>query len=95
MPISESQVPEKSFLDTMKETKAEAEEKLPNNNFRDWYTSNSLANTFTPPLIKQEVQDAEPDQKFTPTAPSVPASSSNVIPSINSASWNVRDLYPT
>ncbi|KAK8908918.1 hypothetical protein QC760_003261 [Botrytis cinerea] len=35
MPISEPQVPEKSFRDTMKETKVEAEEKLPNNNFRD------------------------------------------------------------
>ncbi|KAM3158584.1 hypothetical protein ABEW05_000813 [Botrytis cinerea] len=75
MPISEPQVPEKSFRDTMKETKVEAEEKLPNNNF--------------------QVQDAEPDQNFTPTATSVPASSSNVIPPINSASWNVRDLDPT
>ncbi|KAM0319405.1 hypothetical protein ACHAO8_001201 [Botrytis cinerea] len=35
MPISEPQVPEKSFRDTMKETKVEAEEKLANNNFRD------------------------------------------------------------
>ncbi|KAM0158174.1 hypothetical protein ACHAPG_004272 [Botrytis cinerea] len=35
MSISEPQVPEKSFRDTMKETKVETEEKLPNNNFRD------------------------------------------------------------
>ncbi|TEY69548.1 hypothetical protein BOTCAL_0113g00100 [Botryotinia calthae] len=89
MPISEPRVPEKSFRDTTKEAK------LSNNNFRGGSTSNSLANTFTPPSIKQEVQDAEPDQNFTPTAPSVPASSSNVIPPINSASWNVRDLDPT
>ncbi|CCD46731.1 hypothetical protein BofuT4_P043420.1 [Botrytis cinerea T4] len=34
----------------------------------------------------------EPELSF---ATSVPASSSNVIPPINSASWNVRDLDPT
>ncbi|TGO59917.1 hypothetical protein BCON_0040g00600 [Botryotinia convoluta] len=95
MPISEPRAPEKLFRDRMKELEAEAEATLSNNNFCGRPTFNPLANTFTPPSVKQEAQDAEPGRNSTPIAPLVPAGSSNVTSPINSTSWNLQDLDPT